>query len=153
MDNIDRKILTLLQSDAATPIAEIADKVGLSQTPCWKRIQKLEACGIILKRVALVAPEKIGLGLTVFASIESRDHTPEWLKSFGDSVTSMPEVIQFHRMAGDIDYLLQVVVPDVQAYDQFYQKLIAVGGIKNVTSRFAVERIKATTAYHVSATA
>ena len=153
MDNIDRKILTILQNDASTPIAEIADRVGLSQTPCWKRIQKLEACGVILKRVALVAPEKIGLGLTVFASIESRDHTPEWLKSFGDSVAAMPEVIQFHRMAGDIDYLLQVVVPDVLAYDQFYQKLIADGGIKNVTSRFAVERIKATTAYHISATA
>ncbi len=149
MDNIDRKILTILQQDASTPISEIADQVGLSQTPCWKRIQKLEASGIITKRVALVAPEKIGLGLTVFATVESRDHTAEWLKTFAVQVSEMPEVVQFHRMAGDIDYLLQVVVADVQAYDQFYHKLITLGGLKNVTSRFAVEKIKATTAYQI----
>ena len=147
MDRIDYKILTLLQADAALPIAEIADKVGLSQTPCWKRIQKMEALGIIEKRVALVSPAKIGLTLTVFVLIETKDHSTEGLKAFARKVSAMPEVMQFHRMAGDVDYLLHVAVRDVQAYDVFYQKLIEAGEIKNVTSRFVVERIKMTTAY------
>eukprot|EP01037_Dinobryon_pediforme_P012161 gene12161-12248_t len=150
MDRIDQKILDILQSDASLSIAEMAHRVGLSQTPCWKRIQKLEALGIIEKRVALVSQDKIGLGLTVFTSIETHDHTMEGLKAFASAVAAMPEVIQFHRMAGDVDYVLQVVAKDVQAYDQFYQRLIATGAIKNVTSRFVVERIKSTTAYRIA---
>jgi len=149
MDRIDHKILDILQSDASLPIAEVADRVGLSQTPCWKRIQKLEALGIIEKRVALVAPEKIGLDLTVFVSVESLDHSVDGLKAFATAISAMPEVVQFHRMAGDVDYILQVVARDVQAYDRFYQRLIAAGSLKNVTSRFVVERIKTTTAYKI----
>jgi Lrp/AsnC family transcriptional regulator len=149
MDAIDRKILTVLQADSNISIAELADRVGLSQTPCWKRIQRLEQSGVIIKRVALVAPEKIGLGLTVFVQIETADHSGPWLEKFADSVAAMPEVIEFYRMAGDVDYMLRVVVADMAAYDTFYKKLIETIPLKNVTSRFAMERIKATTAYKV----
>jgi Lrp/AsnC family transcriptional regulator len=149
MDAIDRKILRELQADASISIAELADKVGLSQTPCWKRIQKLEAAGVILGRVALVAPEKLGLGLTVFVSIEAPDHSREWLSKFAAAVSAMPEVMEFYRMAGDVDYMMRVVVSDMAAYDSFYKRLIGTIPLKNVTSRFAMERIKSTTAYQV----
>ena len=145
MDLIDRKILDLLQRDATLAIAEVADRVGLSQTPCWKRIQRLEAQGVIQRRVALLDPEKLGLGLTVFVSVESGDHSKEWLTRFADLVSGMPEVLEFHRMAGEVDYMLRVVVPDMQAYDGFYKRLIAAVPLKNVTSRFSMERIKSST--------
>ena len=151
MDAIDRKILTVLQADANISIAELADRVGLSQTPCWKRIQKLEQAGIILKRVALVAPEKIGLGLTVFVQIETADHSGPWLEKFAQMVAAMPEVMEFYRMAGDVDYMLRVVVADMQNYDIFYKKLISAVALKNVTSRFAMEKIKSVTALPVPA--
>jgi len=147
MDAIDRKILVQLQDNSSLSIAELADKVGLSQTPCWKRIQKLEAAGIITKRVALLAPEKIGLGLTVFVSIETSDHSAEWLDTLAKATSAMPEVMEFYRMAGDVDYMLRVVVADMAAYDRFYKRLIGTIPLKNVTSRFAMERIKSTTAY------
>lgn len=149
MDAIDRKILTALQENANISIAELADRVGLSQTPCWKRIQRLEANGVILKRVALVAPEKIGLGLTVFVQVETGDHSGPWLDRFAETVSAMPEVIELYRMAGDVDYMLRVVVADMAQYDDFYKKLISAIPLKNVTSRFAMERIKSTTAYQV----
>jgi len=145
MDLIDRKILDLLQRDATLSIAEIADRVGLSQTPCWKRIQRLETQGIVEKRVALLNPEKLGLGLTVFVSIETNDHSQAWLARFADLVTAMPEVLEFYRMAGDVDYMMRVVVPDMAAYDRFYKRLIAAIPLKNVSSRFAMERVKTTT--------
>jgi Lrp/AsnC family transcriptional regulator len=145
MDALDRKILAVIQSDASLSVAEIGQRVGLSSTPCWKRLQRLEADGVILKRVALVSPEKIGLGLTVFVSVETGDHSNEWLRRFADIVSAMPEVMEFHRMAGDVDYMLRVVVPDMQSYDAFYKRLIAAVPLKNVTSRFAMERIKSTT--------
>jgi Lrp/AsnC family transcriptional regulator len=145
MDLIDRKILDLLQRDATLAIAEVADRVGLSQTPCWKRIQRLEAQGVIQRRVALLDPEKLGLGLTVFVSVESGDHSKEWLTRFADLVSGMPEVLEFHRMAGEVDYMLRVVVPDMKAYDGFYKRLIAAVPLKNVTSRFSMERIKSST--------
>jgi len=151
MDQTDHKILTLLQADADVSIAELAEKVGLSQTPCWKRIQKLERDGVITRRVALVAPEKLGLGLTVFVSIETNDHSRAWLDRFATAVSAMPEVMDFYRMAGDVDYMLRVVVADMAAYDAFYKRLIETIPLKNVTSRFAMERIKATTAYPVPA--
>src|SRR5436309_13098780 len=110
MDAIDRKILTLLQGNANLSIAELADKVGLSQTPCWKRVQKLESSGVITGRVALVAPEKLGLGLKVFVEIETSDHSKEWIGSFAQRAAAMPEVLAFYGMAGDVDYLLRVVV-------------------------------------------
>ena len=149
MDAIDRKILRELQADASISIAELSDRVGLSQTPCWKRVQKLEAAGVILGRVALLAPEKLGLGLTVFVSIEAPDHSDSWLSKLAAAVSAMPEVMEFYRMAGDVDYMLRVVVADMAAYDGFYKKLIETIPLKNVTSRFAMERIKATTAYKV----
>ncbi|MDQ4135886.1 MAG: Lrp/AsnC family transcriptional regulator [Pseudomonadota bacterium] len=146
MDVIDKKILALLQADATLSVAEIGQRVGLSQTPCWKRIQRLEAEGIIRGRVALLDPEKLGLGLTVFVSIETGDHSQEWLQRFASTVSAMPEVTEFYRMAGDVDYFMRVVVPDMRAYDLFYKRLIAAAPLKNVTSRFAMERVKSTTA-------
>lgn len=146
MDVTDRKILSLLQGDASLSVAEIGSRVGLSSTPCWKRIQRLEADGVIQRRVALVDQDKIGLGITVFVSIETGDHSQDWLAKFADMVGAMPEVMEFYRMAGDVDYMLRVVVPDIQGYDTFYKKLIASIPLKNVTSRFAMEKIKATTA-------
>jgi|SRR5689334_20454296 len=146
MDNIDRKILALLQQDASLSVAEIGSRVGLSSTPCWKRIQKLEAEGIILKRVAVVDQDKLGLGITVFVSVETGDHSEDWLKTFAEVVGGMPEVMEFYRMAGDVDYMLRVVVPDMHGYDAFYKRLIGSVPLKNVTSRFAMEKIKSTTA-------
>jgi Lrp/AsnC family transcriptional regulator, cysteine-sensing transcriptional activator len=146
MDAIDRKILAVVQNDASLSVAEIGQRVGLSSTPCWKRLQRLEAEGVITRRVALIDPEKIGLGITVFVSIETGDHSQDWLKRFAETVSGMPEVMEFYRMAGDVDYMLRVVVHDMQSYDTFYKKLIATVPLKNVTSRFAMERIKSTTA-------
>ena len=146
LDAIDRKILAVLQEDASLSVAEIGDRVGLSSTPCWKRIQRLEADGVILRRVALVDQNKIGLGITVFVSVESADHSEAWLRKFAEAVSAMPEVMEFYRMAGDVDYMLRVVVRDMQSYDAFYKRLIASVPLKNVTSRFAMERIKSTTA-------
>ena len=145
MDAIDRKILATLQEDASLSVAEIGQRVGLSSTPCWKRIQRLEADGVIQKRVALVDQDKIGLGITVFVSVETDDHSQEWLARFADTVSAMPEVMEFYRMAGDVDYMLRVVVADMQSYDAFYKRLIAAAPLKNVTSRFAMEKIKSTT--------
>jgi Lrp/AsnC family transcriptional regulator len=146
MDAIDRKILNVLQQDASLSVAEIGQRVGLSSTPCWKRIQRLEADGVITRRVALVDQNKIGVGINVFVSIETGDHSQDWLERFAQTVSAMPEVLDFFRMAGDVDYLLRVVVPDMQAYDAFYKRLIAAIPLKNVTSRFAMEKIKSTTA-------
>ena len=146
MDAIDRKILAVVQQDASLSVAEIGQRVGLSSTPCWKRLQRLEAEGVITGRVALVDPDKIGLGITVFVSIETDDHSEQWLKRFAEVVGAMPEVMEFYRMAGDVDYMLRVVVPDIAGYDAFYKKLIGTVPLKNVTSRFAMERIKQTTA-------
>jgi len=145
MDATDRKILALLQEDASLSVAEIGNRVGLSSTPCWKRIQRLEADGVIQKRVALIDQDKIGLGVTVFVSVETGDHSHDWLAHFADTVGAMPEVMEFYRMAGDVDYMLRVVVPDIAGYDAFYKRLIASVPLKNVTSRFAMEKIKATT--------
>jgi Lrp/AsnC family transcriptional regulator len=146
MDAIDRKILAVVQEDASLSVAEIGQRVGLSSTPCWKRLQRLEADGVITRRVALIDPERIGLGITVFVSVETGDHSQDWLERFANVVCDMPEVMEFYRMAGDVDYMLRVVVPDIAGYDTFYKKLIATVPLKNVTSRFAMERIKSTTA-------
>jgi Lrp/AsnC family transcriptional regulator len=146
MDAIDRKILALLQQDASLSVAEIGTQVGLSSTPCWKRIQKLEAEGIIVRRVALVDQDKLGLGVTIFVSVETSDHSQGWLDRFAEVVGAMPEVMEFYRMAGDVDYMLRVVVADIQGYDRFYKRLISTVPLKNVTSRFAMQKIKSTTA-------
>ena len=145
MDAIDRKILAVVQEDASLSVAEIGQRVGLSSTPCWKRLQRLEADGVIQRRVALIDPDKVGLGITVFVSVETGDHSNDWLKRFAETVSAMPEVMEFYRMAGDVDYMLRVVVQDMASYDAFYKRLIAAVPLKNVTSRFAMERIKSTT--------
>jgi Lrp/AsnC family transcriptional regulator len=145
LDRIDRKILHELMQDATLPVAQLAERVGLSQTPCWKRVQKLEAAGIITGRVALVDPALIGLGLTVFVEIEAADHSHDWREAFAALVTSYPQVIEVHRMAGEIDYLLKVMVPDMAAYDAFYLDLTQSLSCRNVTSKFSMERMKATT--------
>lgn len=147
LDGIDRRILRILQKDAGVPIAAIADRVGLSQTPCWKRIRRLELDGVIERRVALLNPEKIGLGITVFVSLQAPDHSEGWLASFAERVSAMPEVMELYRMAGDVDYMLRVVCADMASYDSFYKRLISTVALKNVTSRFAMERIKSETAY------
>jgi Lrp/AsnC family transcriptional regulator len=149
MDTIDRKILAILQDDASLSVGEIANRVNLSQTPCWRRIQKLTDSGVITKRVALIDPNALGLGLTVFVEIETADHSQEWLDQFAAAVKQMPEVMEIYRMAGDVDYMLRITVPSMAAVDAFYQQLIAMVPLKNVTSRFAMERVKYTTAYPV----
>ena len=146
LDAIDRKLLVLLQQDATLSIAQLAEQVGLSATPCWKRIQRLEADGVIERRVAIVDPQSVGLGLTVFVSIEAGDHSPAWMDRFAAAVAGMPEVMEAHRMAGDVDYMLRVVTTDLAAYDAFYKRLIAAVAPKNVSSRMSMERVKAITA-------
>lgn len=145
LDRIDRRILHELMRDATLPISQLADRVGLSQTPCWKRVQKLEASGVISGRVAIVDPAAIGLGLTVFVEIEAADHTPEWRAAFAAVVDDYPEIVEIHRMAGEVDYLLKVVVNGMAAYDAFYLTLTRQLACRNVTSKFSMERIKATT--------
>src|SRR3974390_3583948 len=115
LDAIDRKILTVLQEDSSLSVGEIGARVGLSSAPCWKRIQRLEADGVILRRVALVDQNKIGLGITVFVSVESSDHSEAWLRKFADAVSAMPEVMEFYRMAGDVDYMLRGGGADMQS--------------------------------------
>ena len=151
MDATDRKILAILQDDASLSVADIAARVNLSQTPCWRRIQKLTDSGVITKRVALVDPDALGLGLTVFVEIETGDHSQEWLGKFAAAIKEMPEVMEIYRMAGDVDYMLRITVPSMAAVDTFYQRLISLVPLKNVTSRFAMERVKYTTAYPVDA--
>jgi len=149
LDFIDRKIVAELMRDAALPIAQIAEKVGLSQTPCWKRIQKLEAQGVLTRRVALADPVKLGFSILVFVEIEAPNHTQEWREQFIDVVMKMPEVMEVCRMAGRMDYLLRLAVTDMTAFDLFYKRLTDAVPIKNVTSHFSMERIWYSTAYPV----
>lgn len=149
LDRVDRKLLEVLQQDATLSLVEIAERVGLSPTPCWRRIQRLRGDGVIEATVALVRPEAIGLGLTVFIFIEAPDHSPDWLASFTTAMTTLPAVLDVYRMAGDIDYLLRVAVPDMAAFDAFYRDLIAAVPLKNVSSHFAMERVKTSSAYPV----
>ena len=146
MDAIDRKILTQLQKDASLSTAEIADRVGLSTTPCWRRIQNLEKSGVIRKRVALLDRARLNIGIDVFVAIRTSQHNIEWLEKFARAVVDFPEVVEFYRMSGEIDYLMRVVVPDIPAYDRFYKRLIQQANISDVSSSFAMERIKYTTA-------
>src|ERR1700733_4359925 len=135
MDAIDRKILAVLQEDASLAVAEIGNRVGLSSTPCWKRIQRLEADGVIQRLVALVCQDRVGLGITVYVSIETGDHSQEWLERFAKVVRAMPEVMELYRMAGDVDYMLRVVVPDIAGYDAFYKRLLAAVPLADASSR------------------
>lgn len=142
MDAIDKKILACLQTDATLPVSEIADRVGLSATPCWRRIRILEETGVIQRRVALLDPEKLNLGVTVFVGIKTSQHNYDWLERFAKAIADIDEVVEFFRMSGDIDYLLRIVVPDIAGYDAVYKRLIQAADISDVSSSFAMERIK-----------
>ncbi|MHA1522971.1 MAG: Lrp/AsnC family transcriptional regulator [Alphaproteobacteria bacterium] len=146
MDRTDRKILNVLQQDATLAVADIARAVGLSTTPCWRRIQRLEKDGVIARRVVLLNPEAINAGVTAFVSIRTNQHSQEWLTRFASVIDSFPEVVEFYRMAGEVDYLLRVAVPDIARFDAFYKKLVAKIDLTDVSTSFAMERIKSTTA-------
>ena len=143
---MDQKILDILQNDCTLPVAEIGKRVGLSTTPCWRRIQKLEELGVILRRVAVLDAKKVNIGVTVFVSITTSHHTQDWLDRFHAALNEFPEVVEFYRMSGQVDYLLRVVVPDIERYDTFYKKLIGRIELSDVSSAFAMEQIKFTTA-------
>jgi len=145
MDRTDVKILDALQTNAALSIGEVAELVGLDAKACAARIKRLEDDGVILQRVALLNPRKVGANMTAFVAITTPEHSQEWLDKFHNAVTGFPEVVEFYRMSGQVDYLLRVVVPDIDAYDKFYKKLIAAAKLKDVSSTFAIEQIKCTT--------
>jgi Lrp/AsnC family transcriptional regulator len=146
IDSIDRAILAELQRDASRSIQEIARAVGLSQNPCWRRIKRLEASGVIERRVAILDPVKLGVGTTVFVSVRTSQHNEAWLERFASGVMEIPEVVELYRMSGEIDYLLKVLVADIGEYDRIYKELIQVAELNDVSSSFAMERIKCTTA-------
>ncbi|MGE0119275.1 MAG: Lrp/AsnC family transcriptional regulator [Dongiaceae bacterium] len=146
LDAFDKKILTILQEHAGLSNAEVAQRVGLSPTPCWRRIRALEEAGIIRRRVALLERRKLNIGVTVFVAVRTNQHNQEWLERFARAVDGIPEVVEFYRMAGEVDYLLRVVVPDIAAYDQVYKRLIEQIDLYDVSSSFAMEELKYTTA-------
>jgi Lrp/AsnC family transcriptional regulator len=150
MDRIDRKILRLLQEDAERPLSEIAEAVGLSTTPCWRRIRNLGDAGVIRRRVALLDPGRMNVGVTVFVRIRTSQHDYDWLEDFAKAVAEMEEVVEFYRMSGDIDYLLRVVVPDIAGYDEVYKRLIQAAKLSDVSSNFAMETLKYSTALPVT---
>ena len=146
MDRTDRRILDLLQQNGALTAAEIGDRVGLSKVPCWRRIQRLQETGVIRQTVALLDPKAVNVGTTVFVTVKTAHHSAEWFKRFVDALTEIPEVIEIYRMSGDVDYLMRIVVPDIDAYDKVYKKLIASVEFLDVSASFALETIKSTTA-------
>lgn len=145
-DALDRQILALLQDDASLPIQQIADQIGLSVNPCWRRIRRMEAKGIIRGRVALVDPEKVGLALTIFVRVKTREHSAAWARKLAEVIASMDEISECHRIGGDVDYLLKVTVPDIAGYDRVYKELIArVPNLTDVSALFSMERLKSST--------
>jgi Lrp/AsnC family transcriptional regulator len=146
LDAIDRRLLDLLQEDASISIADLAATVGLSTTPCWKRIKRLERVGLIRSRVALLDRGRLGLDVTVFVAVRTTQHSDEWLHAFAEGVSRIPEVVEFYRMSGEVDYLLKVVARDIADYDRIYRKLIKVAPLNDVSSSFAMQEIKSTTA-------
>jgi len=150
MDKFDKNILQILQKDCTAPVSDVANQVGLSTTPCWRRIQAMEKSGIIKGRVALADTEKLNVGLTVFVMIKTNQHNPNWLAEFRVIADDFPEILEFYRMSGEVDYLLRVVVPDMKAYDSFYKKLITSASFADISSSFAMEEIKYTTALPVN---
>ena len=146
LDRLDRRILQILQEDATMPVAEIGRRVGLSTTPCWRRIQKMEEEGVITGRVVILDPEKVNAKVTAFVAVTTTEHSAEWLKRFAEVIRDFPEVVEFYRMAGQVDYLLRVVVPDIDSYDAFYKRLISRIEVGDISTTFAMEQIKYTTA-------
>ena len=150
MDKLDAKILDLLQSNADLTAAEIADRVGLSKAPCWRRIQKLEADGVIRRRVVLLDAHALNVGTTVFVTLKTGNHSEAWFQRFVRAVRDIPEVTEIHRMSGDVDYLIRIVVPDIDTYDLVYKRLISAVEFQDVSASFALETIKHTTALPLS---
>ncbi|WP_338883224.1 MULTISPECIES: Lrp/AsnC family transcriptional regulator [Xenorhabdus] len=147
LDKIDRKLLELLQQDCSLSLNALAEAVNLTSTPCWKRLKRLEDEGYIVGRVALLNGEKLGLGLTVIVMIKTQQHSSEWYEQFVSFIKEMPEVLTFYRMAGEYDYLMHIEVVDMKSYDHFYKRMVnGVSGLIDVTSNFAMEKIKYTTA-------
>ena len=145
MDRLDQKILALLQTDASMTIGELAEAVGLSSTPLWKRVQKMEHAGIIRKKVTLIDQTRVGLKLTGFVSIRTNDHSDKWLGKFNEAVQAIPEIIEVYRMAGEVDYLLKIVAPDMEGYDRIYRRLINKVELADVSASFSMEVVKETT--------
>lgn len=145
LDSIDRKILRSIQTDATRPISEIADEVGLSPSPCWKRIKRLEAEGFILGRVALLARDRLDLGVTVFVAVRTNQHDKSWLEQFAQIVSDIPEVMEFYRMSGEVDYLIKIICKDIADYDRIYKSLVERTSVFDVNSSFTMEQIKYTT--------
>jgi Lrp/AsnC family transcriptional regulator len=146
VDLVDREIIQLLQEDASLTARELAEHVGLTPTPCWRRVQNLEAAGVITKRVALVDPASVNLDVTALVQIRTNDHSAEWLDQFQSALEHFPEVVEAYRTSGEIDYMLRVVVPSIDAYDQFYKRLIDAVDLYDVRTIFVMERMKQTTA-------
>lgn len=146
MDAIDREIVQLLQADASTSVRDIADRVGLTATPCWRRIQNLERTGVITKRVAIIDPRSVNLSLTALVLVRTNEHNAQWTQRFLETVQHFDEVIEAYRTSGELDYLLKVIVPDMEAYDQFYLRLIEYIDLYDVRSSFVMEEMKHTTA-------
>lgn len=146
LDQKDKRILDVLQNDASVTIAELADRVGLSRNACWRRVRDLETKGIIRGRVALLDPDKLNVGMTAFIAIRTNHHTPAWLEAFQSAAKDLPEIVGVYRMTGDVDYLVEAVIPDVKAYDELYKRLIARIELSDVSSSFVMENIKRTTA-------
>lgn len=146
LDRRDLRILEILQRDALTPLTEVAERVGLSTTPCWRRIQRLEQAGVIRTRVALLDPAALNVSVTVFVAIRTSHHSADWVRQFRRALDAIPEIVEAYRMSGEIDYLLRVVVPDIAGYDAVYKRLIANIELADVTSSFSMEELKHTTA-------
>ncbi|WP_077145655.1 Lrp/AsnC family transcriptional regulator [Sphingopyxis sp. KK2] len=146
LDSFDRKILTALQSDATLSLAALSEIIGLSQSPCWKRVKRLETEGYIADRVTLLDREKLNLGVTVFVSIRTNQHDEQWLADFASAISEIPEVVEFYRMSGEVDYLLKILCSGIGDYDRIYRKLIRSAKLSDVSSSFAMEQIKYTTA-------
>ena len=146
MDKLDRRILDLLQKDGSLTAAEIAERVGLSKVPCWRRIQRLQEEGVIRQTVALLDAKSLNVGTTVFVMMKTANHSAAWFERFQKAVRDVPEITEIYRMSGDVDYLMRIVVPDIEAYDVVYKKLIASIDLLDVSASFALETIKSTTA-------
>jgi Lrp/AsnC family transcriptional regulator len=152
LDRIDRQILGFLQQDASLPIQQIAERVGLSVNPCWRRIRQMEQAGVIASRVALVNPEKVGLGLTVYVRVKTREHSADWARRLNEVIAAMPEILECHRIGGDVDYLLKVVVENMAGYDRTYKELIErLPSLADVSALFSMERLKSTSALPIPA--
>lgn len=146
LDRIDLALLDILQQDAELPLNELASRVNLSPTPCWRRIQRMQDAGIIRRKVALLDAERLNVGVTVFVSVRAARHSMQWAEDFCNAISAIPEVVEFYRMSGDVDYLLRVVVPDIRAFDAVYKRMIASVELQDVSSSFAMEQLKYTTA-------